>query len=318
MSKPVSELKLEFVDYKRATGCYYENIHYLDRFATYCEENYPDKTVPTKAMVTRFIDQQNTPYAKFTASKYIREFCKYLVVKGYSSAYVIPVKDYPRPEKIPPYFFSEEEIQKFFEALDNMKRNKYSPGLKYILPAIFRLLYCCGLRCVEARTLLCSCVNLQDNFINILESKGHKSRRIYITKELSDYLKKYDRKIARYFPGRMYFFPCRNRKYECLDLHTLSVNFTKFWMIAFPDFVRVNDRPRAYDFRHHFAWANINKWASDGEDLDAKLIYLKEYMGHEYVTDTLYYFHLVHDFFPDLIRMAGNVESVIPEVEDEE
>ena len=84
-----------------------------------------------------------------------------------------------------------------------------------------------------------------------------------------------------------------------------------------PDF-ELKTRPRAYDFRHHFAWTNLNRWAAEGLDLNVMLPYLMRYMGHQSVRETLYYFHFVPEFFPTYRRMAESLEDVIPEVPYEE
>ena len=67
-------------------------------------------------------------------------------------------------------------------------------------------------------------------------------------------------------------------------------------------------------FRHHFAWANINRWAADGMDVNVMLPYLMRYMGHQTVKQTLYYFHFVPDFYTTFQHMELSLEDVIPEV----
>jgi len=42
----------------------------------------------------------------------------------------------------------------------------------------------------------------------------------------------------------------------------VSNNFRRFWGQAFPAFTAYS-RPRAFDFRHHFAWANLNRRAKE-------------------------------------------------------
>lgn len=68
-------------------------------------------------------------------------------------------------------------------------------------------LYCCGFRCKEARTLARVIVHLDQGYLDIVQSKGPKSRRIYICKELTGYLADYDWRISCLFPNRMTFFP---------------------------------------------------------------------------------------------------------------
>ena len=121
-------------------------------------------------------------------------------------------------------------------------------------------------------------------------------------------------KIRLLFPERKYYFPHGEK---CYGSSAISGNFRRFWMRAFPDF-ELKARPRAYDFRHHFAWTNLNRWAAEGLDLNAMLPYLMRYMGHQSVHETLYYFHFVPEFFPTYRRMSEPFEDVIPEVPYEE
>jgi integrase len=75
---------------------------------------------------------------------------------------------------------------------------------------------------------------------------------------------------------------------------------------------------RVYDFRHHFVYANMNKWLREEKDVNAMLPYLMKYMGHSEVKNTLYYFHLMPDIYGDIVKKSLPLESVIPEVCDEE
>ena len=77
-------------------------------------------------------------------------------------------------------------------------------------------------------------------------------------------------------------------------------------------------KPRAYDFRHHFACANIMKWSDEGKDIHAMLPYLMRYMGHTTLDSTYYYIHLIPDFFPKYAKLTASTEELIPEVENYE
>lgn len=77
-------------------------------------------------------------------------------------------------------------------------------------------------------------------------------------------------------------------------------------------------KPRAYDFRHHFACANIMRWSEEGRDVHAMLPYLMRYMGHASLESTYYYIHLIPDYFPQYFALTASAEDLIPEVEDYE
>ena len=305
----------DFIVYKKALGYVYNRPgRTLNRYVEFTEARYPELCIPTKTVTEEYLasisDSAATLYHTVSV---LREFSRYLMKRG-KNAYVIPPKMATLPVAEDPYFFMPEEIEAFFKALDGIEPHKSFKGREIVFPALFRLLYCCGLRCKEARTLECCNVHLKDNYVDIMQSKGPKSRRLFISAELVHYLEEYDAKIGLLFPDRKYFFPHGSEYYKSC---AISGNFRRFWKKAFPDF-KMTTRPRAYDFRHHFAWSNLNRWASEGLDLNAMLPYLMRYMGHQSVKETLYYFHFVPEFFSTYRSMAEPLEEILPEVPYEE
>lgn len=304
-----------FLRYKRAMGYDYRQGEYeLKGYLSFVSENYPDISIPGRDDVESYLlSKQDTTYGVINATGILREFSRFLKISGYEDAYVIPPKRVKKPTPEPPYFFTDKEISAFFYQCDRIPvhRKPHTKGRNIVLPALFRTIYCCGLRCKEARMLKKADVHLQEGFIDVLESKGPKSRRIFISEELSEYLEKFDNEIMLLFPDRKYFFPSPSN--SCYSGSAIDSNFIRIWHEAFPDFVR-KGRPRVYDFRHHFAYANINRWVAEGKDVNAMIPYLVRYMGHKTLDETLYYFHFVPDFFPDFKKITSALEDRLPEV----
>ena len=146
-------------------------------------------------------------------------------------------------------------------------------------------------------------------------TKSHRDRRLYLSEELITYLRKYDDAISKCFPKREYFFPGGHG--GICSPSALSSNFRNIWLSAgLKRDGRV--KPRAYDFRHHFACANIMRWSEEGKDVHAMLPYLMRYMGHASLESTYYYIHLIPDYFPQYSALSASTEAMIPEVEDDE
>lgn len=315
-NKSLRELADEFILYKRALGYVYETpAHYIKRYVDYVDSI--DSSA--EGMVKRYTDQflasiMEKPGSLYGTVAVLREFGRYLQNHGYNDAYIIAPKTCKQPVPEQPYFFTSDEIEAFFVALDSIEKHPSFKGRELVFPTLFRLLYCCGLRCKEVRTLQCKDVHLDELYIDILQSKGPKSRRLFISKELADYLKRYNSEISVLFPEREYFFPNNNGYYKT---SAVSNNFKRFWKKAYPDF-EMGSRPRAYDLRHHFAWANLNRWAAEGMDINVMVAYLSKYMGHQCISETLYYFHFVPDFFLTYKDMTKEFEDIIPEVAYEE
>lgn len=316
-NRPLHTLAEEFINYKQSLGLIYETPgHYLHNYIKHAESQSPGITTPGKDTMTSYLSRfSDLPGSLYNATAVLREFGKYLSARGYPDTYVIPAKSNPAYVPEPPYFFTTEEINQFFSACDSVQPHPSFPGRDLTLPVLFRLLYCCGLRCKEVRTLLHENVHPDECFLDIIQSKGPKSRRIYISDELSLCLKAFEKSICLVFPERKYFFPVRQQ--TCYGCSSINANFRRLWMKAFPEF-ELSSRPRAYDFRHHFVWANLNRWAREGIDINVMLPYLMRYMGHKNIKSTLYYFHFVTEFFPEFALLAEPLESILPEVPYEE
>ncbi len=302
----------EFIIYKHSLGYIYETqSRYLKRYAAY-EESLGIKDTLPKESIDRYLSSlKDSPGSLYGTVCALREFSRYLVNRGIT-AYTIPSKTVSQLVPEPPYFFTEDEITRFFLEADRIEPLPQYKGREIIVPAFFRLMCCCGVRCKEARMLLPEHVSFTEKYIDIMGAKGKKDRRVYITEELSGYLHSYDRSISGFYPDREYFFPgFGNKPYLCESF--VCGNFKALWKKAFPD-MPGECFPRAYDFRHHFAWANINRWAAEGMDVNVMLPYLMRYMGHKTIKQTLYYFHFVPEFYAPYRKMTEDLEDILPEV----
>lgn len=315
-SMTLEQLVQQFLVYKRALGIKYETgEYYLMSFLTYANSNSPTTRVPDKELVIGWLSKAaGIPGSLYNMTSTIKEFCKYLYMNEYDNAYILPPNRSPKLEPHLPYFFTMNEINTFFDCCDKTQKRGEWPGRELVIPAMFRLLYCCGTRCKEARILLCQDVCLKDKHIDIKASKGC-SRRIFISDELAEVFKRYDERISRIIPDRVYFFP-RNQC-EPYNVSFITTNFNRIWKVAFPDF-HSPIKPRAYDVRHHFAYANLNRWAEQGKDVNVMLAFLMRYMGHTSIKSTLYYFHFVPEYFGAFTDKARALESLVPEVPNEE
>lgn len=159
---PCQNLSIGLFSNKRENGYQYQTgAYYLNKYAGFVMETVPETVIPDKKSVEGFLEKiQDTPGSLYNASSFLREFSRYLIARGYKSAYLIPSGKLRLPTPVQPYFFTEGEITASFRECDRMEDAAYLKGRQLVFPAMFRLLYCCGLRCKEARTLACRNVHL--------------------------------------------------------------------------------------------------------------------------------------------------------------
>ena len=89
---------------------------------------------------------------------------------------------YPKAEKKLPIVLSQNEVQKMFDACDNVKHK-----------VILSILYACGLRVSELINLKWSHIDRSRMVINIIAGKGNKDREVMLPDTLIPLLEKYYR-----------------------------------------------------------------------------------------------------------------------------
>lgn len=305
---------IDFIEFKHALGIEYKTSeYYLRQLDIY---NYEHKNHSTfdretaEGWAITHAEKSVTGDRSWISP--IREFGRYLHSIGYKDAYVLDDRFSIQRYHAEVYLMTESEIQRFFKECDRFVLKHKSIGRPYVLPALYRFLYCCGVRCGEARKLKCEDIHLDKGYADILQTKAHKERRLYLSDELIKYLIKYNKAIEKCFPDREYFFPGGHG--GICSSAAVSTNFRNIWLAA--GLKRDgNVKPIAYDLRHHFACANIMRWSKEGKNIHAMLPYLMRYMGHSGIESTYYYIHLIPDFFPRYSELISTTEDLIPEVE---
>jgi len=293
--------------YKRDT---YLN-HYI-RFDRYCSgQRYEDAEL-TLELVHNWLDSENTyePAKRATA---IRLFGQYLDAIG-ETTYVLPNKYATGGKPKPPRIFTDDEMTALFGAIDELGPTMSEPYLGEITPVLFRLTYTCGLRPNEGRELLTENVNLNTGEILITHTKRNKERVVVMSDDMLAMSYEYSLRRGIFGAGNPNFFPS-----NCggpLANDKVYAAFNKAWGKA----RRTLECPilspvSVYSLRHRFASACLNQWLDDGENLMAMLPYLRAYMGHDKLSETAYYIHILPE---NLIKSPGidwdALNAILPEV----
>lgn len=300
---------------KRASGYSYDTAEfYLKKFDRYCAER-TDSNVLSRDLVLEWAKAKDgeEPGTHRGRLSVVRELGKHMQALGARDAFVLPSALHRKIERYVPHFFTQEELTAFFQACDNLKPRGSAPARHLVLPVFFRLLYCCGMRTCEARRLRVEEVDLSGGTITILGSKRHSSRKIPIPLDLLSLFRSYDTRVSAILPGRIYFFP--TARSACYRRTSVGAVFRRIWEQARLG-VGLGNRARAYDFRHHFALTNLNRWIASDVDVGSRLPYLSRYMGHSCLESTDYYLHLVPEFFQTFSEKLRSTEGMLPEVDN--
>jgi integrase len=307
-----------FVRQKNAVGFpYVESTRLLRDFDRFCRDRFPGETTLTQEIGLAWAVRKDTERNNAFRNRLIpvREFARYLNRCG-EPAFVLPPNFARKGQRHIPHIYSEEEIATLWDVLDHLHPRKGYPIRHLVFPILVRLLYCCGLRPGEARKLRAVDVDLEKGRLDIMESKGHKSRIVMMADDVTEICRRYDEAVARLIPGRALFFP--KSEGSLYDKVTLIKTFRIAKAKAGIE-TSGEHGPRLYDFRHTFATHRLYQWMHEGKDVTAMLPYLSAYMGHAQLSDTHYYIHWVPGLFE---KMAGfdfsASDRLLPEVEGDE
>lgn len=299
----------DYLAFKEQMGFYGRSrIAYLRRFDAYCTK-YSLKVFNQTTVEGWVRDQLQRSPASRSWMSYIRDFGRWLHTHRDQGAYVLSDQWKARFNRTHPYLLTSFQIERFFMAAGHIKAA--SPWA-WQAGAFFSLMHCCGLRTGEVRALRVSDVDVEHNHIDIINSKARRSRRLPITADVAALLVACDLHSRSRFPTRAPFFVSSTGAPVCPT--SVGVIFNRIWDQAGLPRPTGGRQPQPYAFRHHFAYANLQRWMKDGTDITAMLPYLSRYMGHATFDSTYYYIHTSPDFMDSYADVAAHSQVLLPEV----
>jgi site-specific recombinase XerD len=302
----------QFLQEKRACGYGYHEpvrmLHHLDHFLV--EEGLETLELPRSLariwLAKKAHETTSTQQRRITL---VRQFSRFLLQAG-CPAYVPDSTLAARKTTFVPRLLTDEELRKFFHAVDTLEPTARSPLRHLIMPEVFRLLYGCGFRVSEVLKLRVRDVDLNHGIITVRQGKFRKDRLVPPALSLVNRLRKY----ADHFenrPADAIFFPGPSG--GPFALRTVYTLFRELLLqCAIPHAGR-GKGPRIHDYRHLFALHTFRRWYQDGENLEAKLPLLATYLGHQHLSGTQWYLHLTSELFPEITaRVEAAFGEVIP------
>lgn len=300
----------DFFAFRRALG--YSDQTYgknMKAFDLYCAASYPEESHLTEEIVLGWLEDRCTDiYGK---SRCLRAFGTYLQAVG-QDAYILPDKYITVRQNFSPYILSDAELSRLFDAVDKIKASKTEPFFNEIAPVMYRLIYTCGLRPREGRELKTENINFQTGELFITHTKRNKDRIVVMSDDMRKLAVAYNEKRKIFGKENEYFFPSWSGR--SLSQRQVDYFLKNAWKDANPGCKNLPGI-RTYDLRHRFASAVLMRWIDKGEILPAKLPYLRTYMGHESLSETIQYIHILPE---NLVKTSGIdwdvFDELIPEV----
>lgn len=290
----------QMLEYRKSIGFATVTYEYsISPFIKYSAANHPDAPCITKYMVDEWLEHHNfhtnNTQAVFIAM--LRRFTGFINAQG-GAAY-IPDEDYSlKRDQYHPYIFNDAELTALFNAIDGYQpyygyRRKFKADI--ILPVLFRMMYCCGMRPAEPLHQRREDVDLSSGDIYIRRTKHNKERHIIMSDDMVNLCRAYHSLMGEHD----WFFPHPDG--GPLQTNWMTYQFHVCWNLSG---LKKRGNPRPYDLRHAFATHTMMRWIDDSKDVMALLPYLSSYLGHAEISSTLYYIHLL----PDRIRKSSGID----------
>jgi len=298
---------------KRVDGYSYEfEAYMLEHFDRFCIKSGYDNGSLTRDLVMAWAEQRPTESKNYRNQRvsFVRQLSLYMISLN-MEAYI--PRAFESNAISVPHILSTDEIREFYKAVDSFlpyQSNFQRFSLSYSV--LFRLFYCCGLRLSEGCYLKRSAANLKNGCLSIYQSKGHKDRVVFVSRDMLQMCKNYDRLMQKLVPDREWFFPGRDES-KPFPKTSIDKKFSYFWNMT-PYAGKVDKKPTVHSLRHTYVVTKMNEWMSEGKGFGAMMPYLSRYLGHASIDETQYYYHQVVSAF-EIVRKHDSVAArVIPEV----
>ena len=299
----------KMMEIKRNSGF---SLAYMDthitEFDTFCLGCFPDKRQLDRELAEAWIYDTSSESKQELRKRIrtMRHLANHLTALGIQ-AYLCPVRiTLSKPPA--PHVFTDEQLAEFFRVCDSFEPTSFPKYRHLLYPAMFRVIYCCGLRSSEACDLKCRDINLSGGTIRVMGSKGHKDRVVYLAPDLQDLCTRYDAAMELLLPRREYFFPSQR------DKHFVNTSICRIFngiLAKTSFFCKTSKKPTCHGLRHTFAVNSMRQCVANGDNFDSYIHYLSKYMGHKNPRETMYYLHMAVNIIPELRAKAKGFEAVI-------
>jgi integrase len=195
-----------------------------------------------------------------------------------------------------PRLVSAPEMARLLATASGLPPSRQNPLRAETFRIALILLFCCGLRRGELLRLRLAHIDPQQCLLRIENTKFHKSRLvplpISVAGELRDYLNLCREKHLPMEPNRYLIW---NRQCSEGPTRRVCTAFNRtWWRLCLSAGVvdQLGRPPRIHDLRHSTAVAALERWYTQGQDVQSKLQQLATYLGHLNPACTHYYLHL--------------------------
>lgn len=245
----------------------------------------------------------------------LQRFSGYLVRMGFES-YLSAAKFNWHTKEFKAYIFTDDEIGRLLTAAHNIKYNPGSKVRHLVVPMLFTMLACTGLRVGEALSLKRTDVTFIGDmaFVFVRSPKYDKDRNLPFATGLSRKLRKYLTAISIKSPNNDWLFPSPSG--QMYNHNSIQSTFGKLLWNAGISYGGRGKGPRIHDLRHSYSVKALRKLALNNEDPQRTYHFLSKYLGHKNLSSSQGYIQLTAELFPYIVNtMEDYCGHIVPRLE---
>jgi integrase len=243
-----------------------------------------------------------------------KQFAQYLCSLGHT----VYIPDVPKRKRAYiPHIFTTDELQRLFEASDNLPAKHGATYAPIQFPVLIRIIYGCGLRAGEALALQIKDINWEEKTILIRNAKGNKDRLVPMSDSVLAVCKSYfdsfhsspvpedyfiHNKFKQQYPG-VWAYMWMRKTLETANIDRLQES--------------KNSRGIAlHCLRHTFAVNSFSQQSENGIERYYAIPILSTFLGHDDIYGTEQYLRLTAEQHTQVVGLAANyTDSIFAEVE---
>jgi integrase/recombinase XerD len=294
-----------YVDLKRALGrIFVGEASVLGQWDDFVQREYPHAKEVHAGMFTRWTRELGrlSPTTSRLYQCNVRSFLLFYA-RDHADTFIPDQLTFPkRVPAVVPRLISELEMGHLLAAAMQLPATPHHPLRAQTIRIGLLLLFCCGLRRCELLRIRLGDFETEETVLHIRMTKFRKSRLVPLSPSVSSEIREYVEERRRMnLPASaesflMWSSPS-SEVYRASPLvsiwHRLCVSARVLDGLGHP--------PRLHDLRHSFAVNALQRWYTQGADVQAKLPRLATYLGHANAASTHYYLKLT----PALRGSAG-------------
>ena len=207
-----------------------------------------------------------------------------------------------------PYVFSNDEMARIFEAVDDLILEKPKSRIAAEFPLLLRILYGCGLRLGEAISLSWDNIDFSAGVITVKVAKNQKQRIVPMCEELTGILRLY--RMAPCFDAQDHgpIFKKNNGQPRTAGAYwSIFDKILSELGIKNHQTAQYGSRgPCIHCLRHTFTLHSLLKAESEGRDFMGTVPFLSTYLGHAGLMGTDKYLNARHELYTEAHKVIAD------------